>query len=127
MRPPKNIEIPFDMLFPLLVYYFAQVQDKRLGGEYSAELSWPKIISAIDIQRKISVSYDQLDSLIYSFKVGILDKRPPFFWIFRHCEKNYQPLMEKFKQFYPDLFREERDGEIVLIGNSNLNSENKTL
>ncbi len=121
MRPPKNVEIPFDLLFPLLVFYFAQLQDKNLGGEYSPELNWAKVMHTIDIQRRISIPYEQLDSMIYSFKCGVLDKRSPLGWLSDYKEENYRPLMSAFKILYPDLFREEEDGEIILIGNINPN------
>lgn len=115
-RPAANIEVPFDMLFPLLVYYMAQVQDTELGGEYGDELNWGKIVEALDCQRKLSVSYEQLESLIYSYKMGVLDKRQPFRWLMHYYAANYSDVMKSFRHLYPDLFKEEADGEIVLIG-----------
>lgn len=117
MRPPGEIEVPFDLLFPMLVYYFAQTEDvDGVGGEWGRELNWPKMMAVIDCQRKITLTYAQLDSLIYSYKMGVVDHRRPFQHIHKFIAGSYLPLMQKLKDMHPDLFKEEADGEIQLIG-----------
>lgn len=115
-RPRKTVFIPFDVLFPMLVYYFAQVVDKEMGGEWSADLSWNKLCDFIDEKTKIQLTRNQLESLIYSFKTGVADKRKPFANIVKYYTPNYRGQMEKLRYLYPDHFREEVDGEIILTG-----------
>ncbi len=114
-KPRERVEIPFETLFPLLVYYFAQLVDKDIGGEYSLDLSWRGICKVIDCQHKISVSSKQLESLIYTYKQGVVDRRRPF-KAMTYMAKSYQWQMRQLQYDLPHMFKTERDGEIVLIG-----------
>lgn len=114
-KPRKRVELPFDLLFPLLVYYFAQLVDKDLGGEYSLDLSWKGVCKAIDCQHKISLSSQQLESLIYSYKQGVVDRRRPFKSM-TYMAKSYGWIMRELQKEIPEMFKVERDNEIVLIG-----------
>lgn len=114
-RPPKTVDIPFDLLFPLLVYYYAQLRDRTTGGEWSTNLSWDGLCQEISASKPITLSYEQLESLLYSYRAGVMDRARPF-KVMGYMAKNYRPLMEKLLYFCPDLFKEEKDGEIVMIG-----------
>lgn len=110
--------MPFELFFPLLVYYFAQVTDKEIGGEYGLDLNWSGISQIIDQSKTIRLSHSQLESLLYSFKNGVMDKRRPF-RILSYYAKNYYPMMKKLKNRFPHAFKQDQDDEIQLIGGMN--------
>lgn len=116
VEPAKNFQISFSLLFPLLVYYFAQLKDKQIGGEYSLDCSWGDICQTIDLSGKIKVSRPQLQNLIYAYKMGVVDRRRPF-RIITQLAKNYDMVMRGLKQEHPHMFKEDPDHEILMIGN----------
>lgn len=113
--PPKTVDVPFQLLFPLLLYYYAQKMDEKLGGEYSTDCSWEETCDAIDHSRTARLTYEQFANLLYVYQVGVMDKRKPFKAL-NYRAKNYMPLMSKFYYWCPDLFRKDRDGHIILVG-----------
>lgn len=70
---------------------------------------------AIDCSEAITVSRDQFESLLYSYRMGVMDRKKPFKILFSTA-RNYLPLMKDLKQMLPNVFKEEPDGEIILQG-----------
>lgn len=99
----------------MLCYYYAQLLDTKLGGEWSLDDSWPSLSKAVDVSDAITVSRSQFESLLYSYKLGIMDKRRPF-KICNQFQKTYLNLLKELKAHLPDVLKEEKDGEILIHG-----------
>lgn len=110
-RPNNDIRLPFQLLFPLLVFYYAAIKDKRNQGEYSTDMTWEGLCAHLEKRWMPKLTRSQFESLVYNYKVAVADKRRPW-QILKEYEKNYIPLLKQLQALYPHLLKELPDGEI---------------
>lgn len=114
-RPPKFIKIPLEAIFPLLMYYYAAVKDRKNQGEYSIDLTWESLCKSIDEQGDgITLTPKQLFHLVYNYKVANFDRRVPTSAV-RAVSKEYLKNMKGLMKLFPHLFKQERDLDITMV------------
>lgn len=107
------VSAPLSAVTILLMYYYAASRDSRRQGEYSTNMSYDKLCHLLDTQSKVMLTAGQLEHLIYNMKVAIIDGRDPMHAA-TYKLKNYNKLLKELKFHIPELFRTEKDGEVVL-------------
>jgi len=115
-RPPKTVTVSLQNIFPLLLYYYAAVNDKRHQGEYSTDWTWESLCRVIDDQLGggIKLSPVQLSHLLYNYKIATYDKRIPtgaVKLVSREYLKNMKALMKEC----PNLFKKDADNDVVMV------------
>lgn len=110
-RTPDLVSIKLQELMLLLTYRWAAVNSPILG-ELGTE-NHEGILNDIDRQSSVQLTPSQLADLIYHMKMAILDKTEPA--RLRFTTKNYNKIMRKLKSQVPNLFKELKSGEVVMV------------
>lgn len=114
-RPPKSVRVSISTLFPLLMYYYAASKDRVSQGEYSTDWTWDTFCADLDKQNGlIDITPKQLAHLVYNYKVATYDRRIPVKAV-KQLARQYLPNMRKIMKELPNLFKEDKDNEVIMI------------
>lgn len=84
-------------------------------GDCGLVESAPDMFADIQKNSKITLTMDQLDSLIFHYKQAILHK-VGLGGAIKALPSEYQSLMKKIQAYIPDKVRRNKYGELVLVG-----------
>lgn len=112
MRYKSFVSIKIHDLAFLLMTYYAFTQDPdELGECGDGTTTYDGLCSALDAQSDIKITPSQLYELTWYFKQAVLERVKLYKLA---MPRNYYNQFKRLQQQNPELFKVEKDGEIVM-------------